>query len=844
MPRKKYVLSDTYIPERLRECLRPISSRALTTVVAPMGYGKTTAVMWYLGEREKSGASVVRVNVYSDNTSVFLKSLASALSRSGYDFSPSSGFLSDVSAGFDSVSAGYLAEDVSRVLSDAAAERSVYVFIDDFHLLTDSGAAEFICALAHRLPERAHLIVASRDSFLPPGVILRLGGRILSLGAAELRLNHTELTEYSRRCGISLTDGEADSLLYTSEGWFSAIYLSLCAYLETGALPAESHDIYEMFSSAMIEPLPRETRVFLAVIGNADEFDVEMAGYVTGVGGAETLLLTLTEQNAFVKRIRGGKCPVYRFHHMMKECASRYFMRLDEGERARYMIRYGEWYERTGMLLHAISSYRAGGDHASVLRVIARDAGIMLSTVAEEEFASLASEFSEDALISNPEASLVLMRCMFNRKMIREMLSLGEMIARSAERDSLSEAERGNILGERELIMSFLSYNDISAMSRYHRSASAKMTRKAVSIHPEGGWTFGSPSVLMMFHRTPGMLDSELKEMRECMPHYYKITGNHGLGAELIMEAEAMYVRGNFTDSLIGAERVCSEVAGSGQVNIALCADFLLRRLTLAGHAGGKSVMYGADALSHLHNAAWMNIYSGSEAYYRAILGDTDKIPEAFRSQGLESMNLLSPGRPMMEMIENQVLLVLGEYARLLGRSEKLIGVCGAMGYSLVTLHVLIQSAAAYLMLGKEAEAAEYFSRAVMLAAEDSLVMPFAENYRRIEPTVREYAPKSEKEAELCAKIVSLGGEFTENLARMRGEESAESALSSGFSEREREIAELAAKRLSNREIADKLYLSEGSVKQYLNRVYSKLSIDGDAGAKRRRLEEILGGKK
>ena len=122
--------------------------------------------------------------------------------------------------------------------------------------------------------------------------------------------------------------------------------------------------------------------------------------------------------------------------------------------------------------------------------------------------------------------------------------------------------------------------------------------------------------------------------------------------------------------------------------------------------------------------------------------------------------------------------------------------------------------------------------------------MPFAENYRRIEPTVREYAPKSEKEAELCAKIVSLGGEFTENLARLRGEESAESALSSGFSEREREIAVLAAKRLSNREIADKLYLSEGSVKQYLNRVYSKLSIDGDAGAKRRRLEEILGGKK
>ncbi len=53
--------------------------------------------------------------------------------------------------------------------------------------------------------------------------------------------------------------------------------------------------------------------------------------------------------------------------------------------------------------------------------------------------------------------------------------------------------------GECDLIMSFLCYNDISAMSRLHRSASAQMSRKAISIQSGGGWTFGSPSVLMMF---------------------------------------------------------------------------------------------------------------------------------------------------------------------------------------------------------------------------------------------------------------------------------------------------------------------------------------------------------
>ena len=41
-------------------------------------------------------------------------------------------------------------------------------------------------------------------------------------------------------------------------------------------------------------------------------------------------------------------------------------------------------------------------------------------------------------------------------------------------------------------------------------------------------------------------------------------------------------------------------------------------------------------------------------------------------------------------------------------------------------------------------------------------------------------------------------------------------------------------------EIAEKLHLSEGSVKQYVKQIYSKLHIDGDTRTKRRRLNELL----
>ena len=88
-------------------------------------------------------------------------------------------------------------------------ERShCYLFIDDFHLLTDVHTAAFLCTLANRLPENVHVIVASRDRFLPFAAQVRLGGRLCQLGTAELRLNHAELAVYAHRCGTALSDAE------------------------------------------------------------------------------------------------------------------------------------------------------------------------------------------------------------------------------------------------------------------------------------------------------------------------------------------------------------------------------------------------------------------------------------------------------------------------------------------------------------------------------------------------------------------------------------------------------------------------------------------------------------
>ena len=211
----------------------------------PMGYGKTTAVNWYLAGRAKAeDAAIVRISVYSDHLAIFWKSVQDAFEHARIPL------LRGYACPDDAAGASLLVDDLCHGL---AGRGSVYIFIDDFHLLTDGRVAEFLCTLVNRLPENVHLIVASRDRFLPSDAVVRLGSRVYPIGAEHLRLNHTELSIYAHRCGTDLTDAQVETLLHASEGWFSAVYLNLRTLSERGALPDQHSDIYAMFSAAMIE---------------------------------------------------------------------------------------------------------------------------------------------------------------------------------------------------------------------------------------------------------------------------------------------------------------------------------------------------------------------------------------------------------------------------------------------------------------------------------------------------------------------------------------------------------------------------------------------------------------
>ncbi len=810
MPQK---LNTLYISKRLEKSLLKIKTANLTTLIAPMGYGKTTAINWYLNKISEE-ATILKISIYSNHFNYFWQSFQNAFSHAQIKG------LEKIDFDKDLMNVGMIIDLISRQLKG-----EYYLFIDDYHLMNNKEVTAFLILLACKLPS-FHLIIASRNTFLTNKQIVELGGKLYTLTIDQLCLNKEELSIYTKRCGLNLTRQQLDSLFHSSEGWFSAVYLNLCTYLQKGILLDQQYDIYEMFYEAMIEPLNEHLKNFVIIMGLTDEFDQEMAEFILQEDSLLEALFVLTKQNAFVSRLNDGK--TYRFHHLMKECAIHAFNLLPVNKQKDYLGRYGLWYEKQNDYIHALQTYKKCENNDAMLRVIQKDAGVLMTSLNSNEVLAWLNTCSPSLLKQYPIALLILMRSMFNWKQIPKMLELRDLLMTSLlENKTLSKEERANLQGECDLTMSFLMYNDIKKMSEFHRKACLQMTRPTITIQTNGGWTFGSPSVLMMFHRKPGLLKEELKQMQECMPYYYQITNNHGLGAQNIMLAEAYFMQGKFNDAKIELEKAYQLIEGTTQENMALCCDFLALRLYLVCDFKLRYFLKERyHSLEKHPNGAWLKMFYSICSYYYALLEQENYIPDVFKNHELTSLNLLAPAKPMLEMIENQVYLIQQDYPKVIARSSKLLEACQSLNYSLVAIHIQIQSVIALNQMGKKQEALILLEHALQVALPDRLLLPFVENYVYLESLI----PLCTTNFDFINQICLLGQQSLIRKQELKQEGYLGSVL---LTQKEQKIVELMLKRLSNKEIARELYLSEGSVKQYLNQIYAKLEIEGDVRNKR-----------
>ena len=284
-------LNITYLSERLQEALCDIFQYSVTTVTAPMGYGKTTAVSAFLKQAENDGVSVRRQSIYGDTSASFWKGFCRLFSGTAVYKE-----LAALPFPTDENSRAFFLELLEQAFEKN--DRPFCCFIDDLHLLTDPSVFALLFALGRLALPEFHLILASRNPIFSPSEKLRLGKNLLEIEAVTLSLQPGELKNYCSLCGLKLDAASLSSLHQLTEGWFSCVYLNLTAYLAEGHFIEDSASIYDMIFHILLDPLPSDYRKLLTFLGLADEFTGSQAVYLWKNDSAREMLKNLTENNA------------------------------------------------------------------------------------------------------------------------------------------------------------------------------------------------------------------------------------------------------------------------------------------------------------------------------------------------------------------------------------------------------------------------------------------------------------------------------------------------------------------------------------------------------------------
>lgn len=255
------------------------SSARIRLLVAPAGYGKTTLAREWLGTPERNDAWYRGGPASAD-----VAALAAGISDALGTLIPNAGSrmrerLRATGHAEEDVEilAGLLSEDIQNWPADT------WLAIDDYHLAMESAASErFIELLSQSTPVQILIASRVRPSWATPRRILY--GEIQEIERRTLAMRPDEAREI-----VGLDEPELVSFLERARGWPAVVGLVGLSSSNLDLKGAVPDRLYEFFAHELYESLPRPYRVPLGKISFASRFDHIFAERVLGSLAREVL---------------------------------------------------------------------------------------------------------------------------------------------------------------------------------------------------------------------------------------------------------------------------------------------------------------------------------------------------------------------------------------------------------------------------------------------------------------------------------------------------------------------------------------------------------------------------
>lgn len=851
----EYPLLNTklYIPQQpsyhvareqhLMEKMSRAMTCKVTLVTSPPGFGKTTMVShWTINQQIP--AAWVSLDQGENDLLRFWTYVIAAFNR----LYPSVGHKSLSLLQTLSFSSEQM---ISWLLNDLfEIPDSVLLILDDYHMIESDEIHRSIAFFIDRMPPQVHLCILSRKQPLIAVGLLRVKGQLNEIGLSDLRFREQEISAFwLRQTGVLLNELSLKLLSDRTEGWVAGIQLAVLSHLsgQQDALhqfKGNNRYVVDYLMEEVFVLLPESIRTFLLKTSILERMNAELCAVLTGQTVEKERLQEMERSNLFVISL-DAEGNWYRYHHLFAD-----FLRSKQEHRDETVSLHktaSEWFEKQGYLGEAI-------EHALAARAFDQACTLILSVATEllkrRELTTL-HRWLLQLPVANRERPALLIIQVWTEILMGRKERMDEHIATLQKAlDLPNSLETSLYVGIREDMKVAKNFQAM-LLGNYQLCFSQLQALHEDDNLPD---IEGLP---MLFGMGMELNDGEIPFIRS----YYGFSGRikraeryHRLYDSFIEKnefyhfpftayqrtamSEICYERNQLTESLRFAEDAIRIAKRSHVIGAYVPAEIIRSRILWLREAKEEAIANIYEAMEHLkltihHSSHWHDLLNAYLIRCQLEIGEMGAVDHWME---------ISPWSRQSEIIGDQDFELLTFIGVLIAKenTHEALSWCEQLLKKARTSSGRIMTELEVLLFLSRIQGKMNNPHTCMLHLHQALLLGEREGYLRIfantelEPLLRQYADvrKNKYMAELQTEgvslhylqvVLSLSSDKRNTERNNNYKESSVHMLTI----REQEVLQLIAAGLSNKAIAEKLVLAEGTVKLHLHRIYSKLQVNG-----------------
>ena len=864
-----------YVPRpRLNDKLDMGVNCALTLLSAPAGYGKSALVSSWLESNDRLHAWLSLDEEFKDLTT-FLNYFIAAVRGSFPNACAETYALANEPGG---VSVRALSEQLSN---DILEIKTPFIFVcDDYGSIHSSDIHDLFDSLFKQLPQNLQLVFVTRRD--PPFSLasMRARGEIVDIRMTDLKFTKPEIAEFFCNRGIAVLSEKALTTVFeVTEGWPAALRL-LQINLAQGKDPNEflrdmcgdSRDTHEFLVTEVLSHQTPELRNCLLKTSILNRFNASLCAVLCEKDhDGEEFIQQLFNANLFCIPLDDAHDWV-RYHHLFQSLLRVHLdRRYSEDEIKELHRKASGWFEENGYLEEALYYALKADPPGKAAEVIVRH---RLDIVEKEQWAlltKLLDSLPEKAISQDVELLILSARSCNKRGLYAEWARKLDQIETILSNPNYCHADKNRQVGEACVMRCALHYHGaqgqqalalaeralellppesqserayallIQATSRQmigdrqaaydgayealHKEAKDSPTvhgrllqalcfmqwmdadmsalKQSATAMLDLCYTHHLPETKAFAHCFLGKAQYQLNDLQECEQTLLSIvTDPQGPNFQMFCKSTQLL-------------SLCYEAQGRTDSAVKLAESLIDRILKGAG----SSFLNEAKALE-----AELDLCQGHHAKARHWADGVS------REEAPVGYNVMIPDLTVAK------ILVLQKTTESQRQAEDLLSFLHTYFSSVHNTRFLIETLSLQALLfdamGNASAAEEKLAEALALAEPGGAIRAFVDLGEGIASILN----RLDNSRDASGYVKTLRAAFENNASDTEGRTATsestgqmsnqQALLESDLTNREIEILTLLAQRLRNKEIADKLFISPGTVKQHTINLYKKLGVE------------------